>query len=210
MQEPNTEPPSALPPDEPTGSELWPPAAPAADVAPARPSLARHTRHKRIAKERHSRVVRAAGWMLAVAILQVVFGLFAGMSASREAAAAHRNLQRFEPDELVELEDGTTMTAGELARAVDRERLQAYIVPIGLGMVFLLLAWWATKAALPAIMTALALFVSVHVVMAILDPANIVRGLLIKILFIAALLRGLMAALEQRDARRKRAAAAPA
>ena len=57
---------------------------------------------------------------------------------------------------------------------------------------------WAKKSLLPAILVALAVFVTVHVASAIIDPKTIVQGIIIKIVALVALTRGVKAALAAR------------
>lgn len=141
---------------------------------------------------------RSAGnWVLAIAILQLVFGVYFGMQHQKEADAALQELAAFADDMQLEI-DGAMQTVAELRRDVERERLQAFVVPIGLGVVFFGLFLWARRSALPALCTALALYVTVHAVDALADPTQIGRGIVLKVLCIAALASGIKSALQQR------------
>lgn len=77
---------------------------------------------------------------------------------------------------------------------------------VAVGAVNLVLAgvqtglWqWSTKSLLPAAVTSLVMFVTIHLLEAVVDPASLVRGLLIKVLFITGLVQTIRAALETRS-----------
>ena len=57
---------------------------------------------------------------------------------------------------------------------------------------------WSKKNLLPAAVTSLVLFVSIHLLDAITDPASIFRGIIMKVLFIAALVQAIRAGLSAR------------
>lgn len=150
------------------------------------------------AKSRSNNTRNAARWVLAIAIIQVVFGMFSGFNHVSVAQKAKENLSQYADDEVLQLEDGGTETAGALRLAIDREQVQMFVVPIGIGVVFLALFFWARKSPLPALATALALYVTVHAVDIVADPNNIYRGIILKVICILALVRGLKSALQQR------------
>jgi hypothetical protein len=58
---------------------------------------------------------------------------------------------------------------------------------------------WAKSSLLPAAVTALALFVTVHLASAIIEPESLVRGIIVKIIFITVLIQTIRAALEARS-----------
>ena len=84
----------------------------------------------------------------------------------------------------------------EIRELIEREKLQAFVIPMGIGVIFLGLWFWAKKAPLRALVTALALFVTVHAVDALVDPKALMRGVILKVLVIAGLAGGIKAALE--------------
>jgi hypothetical protein len=57
---------------------------------------------------------------------------------------------------------------------------------------------WARRAPLPAMVCALAIFVVVHVANAIIDPSTLYQGVIVNALAVAALVKGLKAALAAR------------
>ncbi len=174
---------------------------------PARPP-GRRPSGKYAARARAKKVASAAVWILVIAIVQILFGVGFGVKNASDCDQALDHLEQFEATETVEVE-GEEHVVADLRAQVERERIQGYVVPIGLGAVFLGLYFWARRAAVPAMVTALLLFVTVHAVAAVVDPSTLPRGIVLKALFIAGLVGGLKAALAQRDAERA-AAESPA
>lgn len=157
-----------------------------------RPGRGRYATAARAKNRQH-----ASRWVLAIALMQIAFGAWFGATASKDADAALRRLDSFPQDQPVAVE-GQTFAIPELRQRIERERLQAFVLPIGLGVVFLGLWVWSRKSPLPALGTALGLFVTVHAVEAALDPTSLLRGVIVKAFCIAGLGRGLKSALEER------------
>lgn len=175
-----------------------PPPPPTKEELQERLARARAGRGARATKSRATNTRTARRWVLAIAILQVLAGLVLGFTHQAKADQAVAHLAANEDDEVMQLQDGGTATAGELRRAIARERVQVFVVPIGLGVVFLLLFLWAKRAPVPAIGTALALYVTAHLLTAIVDPTEIAKGIILKVLCILGLARGLKSALQER------------
>lgn len=57
---------------------------------------------------------------------------------------------------------------------------------------------WSKRSLLPAAVTSLVMFCTIHLVDAVIEPATLVQGIVVKILFIAALIQAIRAALETR------------
>jgi hypothetical protein len=152
------------------------------------------------AHERGKRVREGSKWIGALAILFAVSGpiLFAVQSMEADKAVAH--LAQFEEDEVLQPINGKTYTAGALRREVAREPYQVLIASLILAALMGALWLWARRAPLPAIGCALALFVVVQVVGAVVDPSSLYKGLIIKVLAFVALGKGLKAALAARAA----------
>jgi len=162
-------------------------------------SSTRRPRGGPVGRAHAKKVASARIWILVVAILQIVFGLGFGIQNSWDADKALTQLARFAPDERVEVE-GKEYVVADLRAEVERERVQGFAVPLGLGAVFFGLFLWARRAAVPALATALLLFVTVHAVEAVIDPTTLPRGLILKVFFLFGLVAGLKAALAQRAA----------
>jgi len=85
-------------------------------------------------------------------------------------------------------------TVGELRAALAREPWQVLGLNIFLALVMAGLWQWSKRALLPAAITALGLYVAVMVTSAVVDPASIAQGIIVKILVIAALANGVKSA----------------
>jgi len=150
--------------------------------------------------DRGRRVRQGSKWVGVLAILFLVSGpiMFGMQMVAADKALEH--LQQFGDDEQLEPIGGKTYTAGELRKEVRREPYQILIVNLVLAAIMGGLWVWARRAPLPAIACALALFVVVQLVSAVVDPSSIVKGILIKLIALAALGKGLKAALDARAA----------
>lgn len=67
--------------------------------------------------------------------------------------------------------------------------LFACIIDAGIGVIFFALALWSYKKPALAFITALVTYVVIHIGMLFVDPTNIVKGFILKILIVAALVR---------------------
>ena len=87
------------------------------------------------------------------------------------------------------------------AQAVKHDRGQVKLllgINIALAAIYLGLFFWARRNALAATVIALILFITVIAVNAVLDPKTLPQGILVKILFIAALAAAVSAAQRER------------
>jgi hypothetical protein len=75
----------------------------------------------------------------------------------------------------------------------------------GLCVVHIGLYFWARKQALPAAVVALLLFVSLHLVNAVMDPSTIYKGVVLKVFFIVVLVKAIQAGYEIHRLRNERA-----
>jgi len=135
--------------------------------------------------------------VLGIAILQLVIGTFFGFQNAEVANEGLEALSAYDAAEVLTLE-GESHTVAEWREMIERERVQGFAIPIGLAVAFFALYFWARKSALPALITALCLFVGAHALEAVADPKTLARGLIIKVLFLAAMGRGIKGALEER------------
>ncbi len=67
-----------------------------------------------------------------------------------------------------------------------------------LALVMLGLWIWSKRATLPAIITALGIYVAVIIASALYDPATLAQGIVLKVLVIAALAKGVQSTLAAR------------
>jgi hypothetical protein len=118
---------------------------------------------------------KAAGALLAVAILQVIFGTFMYLVARNEVA------------------NNPELT-------VDRAAIGTVY---GVGGLFFALYLWARKNPLPAAIVGLVIFVSLHLLDAVLDPTAIARGIIVKIIIIVVLIKAIQAGVRHRTISRE-------
>lgn len=152
------------------------------------------------AHERGGRMRRGSKWIGILALLYAASAPFIFFSGKSEADQALANLAQFADDEQMEPIHGETHTAGELRRTILWEHYGNLVAPLVVAVLMGGLWLWARRAPLPAIACALALFVVVQVVSAVVDPSSILKGLLFKIIALVALGAGLKAALGARAA----------
>lgn len=138
------------------------------------------------------------GATTAIYFLAVVFavaGIFMYYAMGDTVQAAYQNLAQFEDDVVLEPIDGVSYTAGELRSQIRWEHRGVLVVNFILAALMLVLAWWSKRRALAAILVATAIFVVVHVAAAIMDPATLAQGIIIKAIIIVALVKGIKGAL---------------
>lgn len=159
----------------------------------------RERRSRRHSAQRKEKIASSAKILIALSIIFALFGTFMGIRAQGDAKDAHANLAGYEATDELEL-DGTTWTVGELRAAVDQEVLAIFLTNYFLAAVMLGIYFWARKAPLPALITGFGVFLSVHVLNAIIEPASIGKGILVKVFFTVAFIGGIKAALAHRAA----------
>lgn len=74
----------------------------------------------------------------------------------------------------------------------------AYAVVFGIALLFWVLALWARRNPLPAAITGLVVFVTLHVIEAVADPTSIVKGFLMKIIVVVMLVAAIKAGIQHR------------
>ena len=67
--------------------------------------------------------------------------------------------------------------------------LFALLIDAGIGVVFFALALWSYQKPAVSFMTALIVYILIHIGLSILEPANLVRGVILKILIVMALVK---------------------
>ena len=156
------------------------------------------------AHERGKQVRAGAKWVGVLAILFAVSAPIMFAMQETETSKAMTNLAQFQDDEVLQPINGKVYTAGELRRLVEREPYQVLVVNGILAVLMGVLWLWARRAPLPAIACALALYLVVQVVSAILDPSSIVKGIIIKLFAFVTLYKGFKAALAARASMQQR------
>lgn len=148
----------------------------------------------------HMRQVRAARQgIVTLAVLFAAAGVIMYFLAKSESDSTLVTLRAFPSDMTYpELINGESLTIAEVRSMVEREPLEILGLNLLLAAIMSGIWVWGRRAALPAILAALAVFVTVHVANALVDPASIVQGLAVKIIGTVVLVRGVRAGLEAR------------
>jgi hypothetical protein len=81
-----------------------------------------------------------------------------------------------------------------------------YMISIGLGVVYLVLGLLVKQYPVPMTITGLALYVGTALVSVALDPINLVRGIIVKVIIVVALVKAVQAALAYERERKAGAA----
>lgn len=142
---------------------------------------------------------RASHWVLAVAILQTVLGLVLAREADHAADLRLARLAELAGDEGATefVLDNEIVRVGDLRADIELDRLVGY-GPLALGVAFFLLWIWSRKAPLPALATALVLFVVLAVASIARNPGLLLDGLYFQGFCIVGLLGGVRSAREAR------------
>jgi uncharacterized membrane protein YeiB len=151
-----------------------------------------------LGRERTRKVKKAARWLLALAVIFAIFGTGYGFYARSEVREAKEQLAQLDDTQVITLE-GESYTVAELEKKIDQEVYLLFGLNYFLALVMLGLFFWARRAPFPAMVTGLCVYLAVIVLNAAFEPKTLVQGILIKILFISALVAGIKAALEERD-----------
>ncbi len=157
------------------------------------------SRTRRAAGAGRKKAMTASRWILVLSILFTIGGTVLGIMAQRNAAQALQNLEGMADDEPYPEEiAGKVYTAGELREKIRAEPLLIFVTNYGLAIVMFGLFLWSRRAPLPAIVTALCVYLVIQALGAVVDPDTALKGILIKILVICALLSGIKGALAAR------------
>ena len=141
----------------------------------------------------------ASNWILAISILFIIFGTILGFMQKSTAEKAINNLSQYEASAVWNTPvNGKTYTVGELRTMVNREVMLVFGTNYFLAIVMFGLYLYSRKAPFPAMVTALCVYLAVIVLNGIVDPTTIVQGVVIKIIFISALVAGIKASLVAR------------
>lgn len=151
-------------------------------------------------------VRKASKWILAIAIMFLVFGTFMGFLQKGAADKALANVNQYQEDMRWSVPvKGKTVTVGELRRMIKFEYYAVFAMNYFLGLVMFAIFFWSKKSPFSAFVTAMAVYLGVIVLNTIVDPKTIVQGLIVKIAVIMALTNGIKAAIPTRGLARGRA-----
>jgi hypothetical protein len=166
-------------------------------VVPAALKRALNERLEATDPEARQRIKKASGALLLVAVLFVFGGLVMFAMTMRTTNEALEKLREL-PASAELMVEGKLYTVERLREAVEREPYQVLVTNVVLAAMMAALHVWSRRSPLPALVTGLAIFVTVHAVSAVLDPKTLFMGLIIKIIAIVAFVQGIRAALELR------------
>jgi hypothetical protein len=149
------------------------------------------------------KIGNARKWLLAISILMLLSGLgFYAINKSevekqiRDAEAQLAGMDPVERDQ--RLMERVGMTWDQVMRH-DRGQVNLLLAEnLGLAAVFLGLWFWAKRNALGACVVALLLFVTVIAVNGALAPKTLAMGIPVKVIFVAALIKAITAAQQDR------------
>lgn len=138
----------------------------------------------------------AIGWLSAMFL---VFGTVMFLLAESKVSGTLEKIASY-PDsaQVNKLINGKQYTFGELRQEIERGPYDILVTNLVLSVIMFGLWFYSRKSPLVAIITALAVYGSVIVLNAIVDPASIAQGLIVKIIVIGILFRGIQMALELR------------
>lgn len=156
-------------------------------------------RGSRASASRRGKMLSAGRMLLILGALFLVFGTFSGFQVRRQAATAHARLHDYGPDEVLEFE-GAAVTVAELRRSIDFEVVAAFGTNYLLAGIMVALFFWAKRSPFPATLTGLCVYLVVLVLNAVVEPATLLKGVVLKVLIIAGLVGGMNAALAERAA----------
>ncbi len=150
---------------------------------------------------RQTSLKQARTILIVIGVLQLLGALFLYVNAEREARDVIEAEKRkagpgmvFDPAKVKEAEE-------ELVRVA---RL-IYLGVVGVGVVFIILGIAVPKAPVACTVTGLVLFVALNAVAAIADPINLVRGIILKVIFLVCLVKAIQAAVAyEREIRAER------
>lgn len=172
------------------------PMAPPPASAPYQPAIgARY-----VDDHRKGKVAKASKMLLVLSVLFVIGGTIFGFMNKSEADKARDQIAQLDPSQTLVVE-GKTYTLPELQKEIDREVMMVFVINYFLAVVMFGLFLWSRKAALPAMVTGLCVYIAVIVLSAAIEPKSLAQGVLIKIIAIVVLVSGIKAALQERDER---------
>ncbi len=162
--------------------------------------------HEEWSEEVAKKVNSASKWILALGFLFIVFGSFIGYQQKEITDEAIANLAQYE-DSMVwpEPVNGKTVTVSELRDLVNFEYFSVFVLNYFLAFVMFVIYFWSKTSPFSAFVTALSIYVGVIVLNAVVEPATIVQGIILKIFVIVALANVIKAAVPTRGLKRRAA-----
>jgi len=138
---------------------------------------------------------KTIGWLSFLFVFSGVALFFMSKSKSEETL---RKLGAADPSTPLANAVTGAETVGELRTVLEQEAWRALGLNLFLAVVMLGLWFWSKRAALPAVITALGIYLAVLVGSALYNPASLAQGIIMKVLIIGALIKGVKSALTAR------------
>ncbi len=152
-----------------------------------------------LSEEDTRKIRKASKWILVISIMFVVFGTIMGFKQRSVADEAKSNLAQYESSETWSQRiNGKVFTVGELRSKIDQETTMIFAVNYFLALIMFVLYLWARRSPFPAMVTALCVYLAVMVLNGILDPGSVFQGIIIKVVFVGAMIAGIKASLAAR------------
>ena len=158
---------------------------------------------RQLSIEAQSTLGGARKWLMAISIITLVSGfIFYAIQRSDvedQIRSAETQTAGMDPAQRDAIMMQTAHMTWDEAVAHDRgQPRMTLFVNAGLAFFYLCMWFWAKKNALGATITSLLVFITVIAVSAVLDPKTLAMGIVVKILFIAALARAITVARQER------------
>lgn len=151
---------------------------------------------------RNKKLLKSATQAITIlAVIFLLFGVLMYFATKGQSDSVLAQIQGMNPDEPFPKQiNGKTYSVGQLRKELIWEPRGVLLVNLILALVMGALSIWARRSPLPAVIIATATYVVVIVYGAIVDPASIGQGWILKIIIISFLIRGIKAALALRAA----------
>ncbi len=143
-------------------------------------------------------VGQARGTIKWLGVLFAVSGVLMYLVQLGATAEALAGLEAMPPDTVLDPIEGQVYTVAELRSLLQWESWGILVVNLGLAAIMVGFFFWAKRSAFAAIVAAAAVYAAVIVLNAIIDPASILQGFLIKGIVILFLVRGIKSELHLR------------
>jgi hypothetical protein len=158
---------------------------------------------KRERAEIRQKIGRARRWLLAMAILSLASGIviyaLQRSEVERQIATAQAQVHELTQEQRDAAAMKSLGMTWDQAIARDRGRVTlVFVVNLALAAIYGGLWFWARRNALAAALVALTLYVTVAVVSAVLQPETITQGWMVRIAFVAVLVKAVLSAMKER------------
>jgi hypothetical protein len=152
-------------------------------------------------QQHKTQVVEATKVITVLGVIYLVFGIIMYFVSKGRVAHLLSELAVMDPDaRLPKAVNGKFYSVAELRAQVHWEVWSVLITNLVLAATMGILALWSRRTPLGALLVAAAVYAAVNVLNAIVDPATIFQGIIMKAVIIAYLVHGIRSALALRTA----------